>query len=95
MSVPATVHRRNGTVIPILGGAVGARLTRVELPEVQQLVGSVVLEAFDESVGVSRRKWALVLVAFIAGAVTFWMIRRRRKAHEAQEGSVPVGEAAS
>jgi hypothetical protein len=66
----------------------------VELPELQQIVGGVVLDAFDEAVGASRRRWALVFVAFVGGAVTFWMIRRRRRARDVEEASAASTEAA-
>ena len=37
----------------------------------------VLEEAFEEAVGFSSKKWALVLVAFVAGAgVAVWLIHR-------------------
>jgi hypothetical protein len=35
-------------------------------------------EAVDEAVGLSSKKWAMLLVAFVAGgAVVLWLVRRR------------------
>ena len=42
-------------------------------------VGAVVDEAFKEAIGISGKKWALVVVAFVAGAIgAVWLIRRPR-----------------
>jgi hypothetical protein len=44
-------------------------------------VTAVVDEALKEAIGTSRRRWALVVVAFAAGALgAFWIIRRARSA---------------
>ena len=40
---------------------------------------AVVDEAIKEAIGVSPRKWALVVVAFVAGTLgAFWLTRRAR-----------------
>jgi hypothetical protein len=40
---------------------------------------AVVDEAIKEAIGVSPRKWALVVVAFVAGALgVVWLTRRAR-----------------
>jgi len=42
-------------------------------------VGAILDEALKETVGISSKKWALVLVAFVVGAVgAFWLVRRAR-----------------
>ena len=47
-------------------------------------VGAVVDEAFKEAIGISGKKWALVVVAFVAGAIgAVWLIRRARSAEPA------------
>jgi hypothetical protein len=45
---------------------------------------AVVNEAIKEAIGLSPRKWALVVVAFAAGALgAFWLTRRARAASPA------------
>jgi len=47
-------------------------------------VGAVVDEALREAIGTSHKKWALVVVAFVAGAIgAAWLIRRARSAEPA------------
>jgi hypothetical protein len=45
----------------------------------ERLVANVVTEAFDEMIGRSNRKWAVILVAAIAGAIIAAAITRRRR----------------
>jgi hypothetical protein len=41
-------------------------------------VNGILEEAVEEAVGASSKKWALLLVAFVAGgAVVLWLVRRR------------------
>jgi hypothetical protein len=47
-------------------------------------VSAIVDEALDEAIGRSNKKWALVLLALVAGAtVAFWMTRRARSTEPA------------
>ena len=47
-------------------------------------VAAVLDEALDEAVGRSSKKWALVLLALVAGAaVAFWMTHRARSTESA------------
>ena len=40
-------------------------------------VRAILDEALKETVGTSSKKWALVLVAFVVGAMgAFWLVRR-------------------
>jgi hypothetical protein len=42
-------------------------------------VGAILDEALKETVGISSKKWALVLVALVVGAMgAFWLVRRAR-----------------
>jgi hypothetical protein len=42
-------------------------------------VGAILDEALKETVGASSKKWALVLVALVVGALgAFWLVRRAR-----------------
>lgn len=42
-------------------------------------VEAILDEALKETVGTSSRKWALVLVALVVGAMgAFWLVRRAR-----------------
>jgi hypothetical protein len=42
-------------------------------------VEAILDEALKETVGISSKKWALVLVALVAGALgAFWLVRRAR-----------------
>ena len=51
-------------------------------------VTAVLDEALMETIGASRKKWALLVVAFVAGALgAVWLARRTRSARSA---SVPV-----
>lgn len=41
----------------------------------------LLLEAVDEAIGTSPKKWALIVVALLAGAIAaLWLTRRRRQA---------------
>ena len=43
-----------------------------------------VAEVIEEAVGTSRKKWALLVVALVAGAVGVrWLVRRRRSVEPA------------
>ena len=43
-------------------------------------------EALKEAVGISSKKWALVVVALVVGAMgAFWLVRRARSAEPAVE----------
>ena len=47
-------------------------------------VDAILDEALKETVGISSKKWALVLVAFVVGAMSaFWLVRRARSAEPA------------
>ena len=47
-------------------------------------VGAILDEALKEAVGISSKKWALVLVALVVGAMgAFWLVRRARSAEPA------------
>ena len=51
-------------------------------------VGAILDEALKEAVGISSKKWALVLVALVVGAMSaFWLVRRARSA---EPGTVPI-----
>ena len=51
-------------------------------------VTAVIDEAIMETIGTSSKKWALVLVALVVGAMgAFWLVRRTRSAEPA---AVPV-----
>jgi hypothetical protein len=42
-------------------------------------VNEILEEAVDEAIGASSKRWALLLIAFVAGGVTVvWLVRRRR-----------------
>lgn len=44
-----------------------------------QVVNAFLEEAIEEAFGTSPRKWALVLLALVAGALgALWLTRRRR-----------------
>jgi hypothetical protein len=43
-----------------------------------QIVAAVAAEAVDELVGTSNRKWAVMLVAFVLGAIVAGIVIRRR-----------------
>lgn len=47
-------------------------------------------ETLDEITGHSRRKWALVLVAFVAGIAVAGMLRRRAQAKRAAAPPEPA-----
>jgi hypothetical protein len=54
-------------------------------------VTAVLDEAIRETIGASRKKWALAVVALVAGAlVAFWLTRR---AQSARRATVPVDAA--
>ena len=41
----------------------------------------LLVEALEEAIGTSTKKWALIVVAVLAGAiVALWLTRRRRQA---------------
>ena len=41
----------------------------------------LLLEVVDEAIGTSPKKWALIVVAMLAGAIAaLWLTRRRRQA---------------
>ena len=44
----------------------------------EQVAGDVIQEAINEVVGTSNRKWALVVVALVLGAVVASVVMRRR-----------------
>ncbi len=47
-------------------------------------IGAILDEALKETVGISSKKWALVLVALVVGAMSaFWLVRRARSAEPA------------
>jgi len=50
----------------------------------EAVVGDVVQEAADELTGRSKRKWALVLVAFVLGGVIAVVVIRSRKRRAAE-----------
>ena len=51
------------------------------MPAVSTFVEQVIDEAIDEATGTSSKKWALMLVVFVAGAtVAMWLTRRSRSA---------------
>ena len=42
-------------------------------------VDAILDEALNETIGTSSKKWALVLVALVVGAMgAFWLVRRAR-----------------
>ena len=43
-----------------------------------EVAAAVVVEAIDEATGASSRKWAVILVAFVLGAVVALVAVRRR-----------------
>ena len=44
-------------------------------------VDAILDEALKEAVGISSKKWALVVVALVVGAMSaFWLVRRARSA---------------
>jgi H+/gluconate symporter-like permease len=45
----------------------------------EQIASAVVQEAIDEALGTSHKKWALVLVAFLVGAVVAAFVARQRQ----------------
>ena len=56
-------------------------------------VTAILDEAIKETIGVSRKKWAVVLVAFVAGALgVLWLTRR---AHSARPATVQADPATS
>jgi len=56
-------------------------------------VTAVLDEAIKETIGVSHKKWALVVVALVAGALgALWLTRR---AHSSRPGTVPADGATS
>jgi len=47
-------------------------------------VGAILDEAIKETVGTSSKKWGLVLVALVVGAMAaFWLVRRARSSEPA------------
>lgn len=44
-----------------------------------QIASAVVQEAIDEALGISHKKWALVLVAFLLGAMVAAFVARQRQ----------------
>ena len=55
-------------------------------------VGAVLDEAINEAIGLSRKKWALVLVALAVGAIgACWLLRRDRSVPaEVSPAAVPT-----
>jgi hypothetical protein len=52
-------------------------------------VGAILDEAVKESVGISSKKWALVLVALVVGALgALWLVRRSGRSEPAAEPGV-------
>ena len=50
----------------------------------EEVTAVVVDEAIREAIGTSSKKWALVLVALVVGALgAFWLIHRTRSAPSA------------
>ena len=49
-----------------------------------QIVAAVLGEAIDELVGGSTRKWAVMLVAFVLGALAAGVVIRRRSERSAR-----------
>lgn len=54
------------------------------MPAVTAFVEQVIDEAIDEATGRSPKRWALIVVAFVAGVmVAVWLTRRSRSADSA------------
>ncbi len=50
----------------------------------EEVTAIVVDEAIRETIGTSSKKWGLVLVALVVGAMgAFWLVRRTRSAEPA------------
>jgi len=48
-----------------------------DLREPMEHANAILEEAFKEAIGTSSKKWALVLVALVVGAMgAFWLVRR-------------------
>lgn len=52
----------------------------------EQVAADVIAEAIDEVTGGSNRKWALVLIALVVGAVVASMVLKHRREQPAAEG---------
>jgi hypothetical protein len=63
---------------------------------IERAASGILIEAFDEAVGLSKRKWALMLLAFVlGGAVVAALIVEYRKRTETIDGSAAADAAVS
>jgi hypothetical protein len=50
-------------------------------------INAFAAEVIEEAIGTSRKKWALLIVALVAGAMgALWLVRRTRSAEPAIAG---------